>query len=275
MQLSTRSFALKYLVAGIVAVGLVSIAIVIYSQWLVTRDFQRNTTFMRLMQSVQQEVATAHLWFEEALGGDQSIRIEDDVLITDEGCRVLGPGIPKTVAELEEEILKETGHTLYVDDLHRATPKMLSLLKTLVERHKISGALRAGVSVKEELRQFLWSCEVIPVPRLKNYYTRELAKKICVHLGSKVSFHQVAHASGGIPGRIVAAATSGEIRRDEVRLSSEEIDISPILLFFAVCTVVLRVFGRAIGATDLTVIGAAAIVLMFIMRGLMRKGGER
>ena len=33
-----------------------------------------------------------------AVGG---IRIEDDVLITEDGCRVLGPGIPKTVAEVE------------------------------------------------------------------------------------------------------------------------------------------------------------------------------
>jgi signal transduction histidine kinase/CheY-like chemotaxis protein/HPt (histidine-containing phosphotransfer) domain-containing protein len=79
MQLSTRSFSLKSLVVGIVAVGLVSIAIVIYSQWLVTRDFQRNTTFMRVVQAIQQEVATAHLWFEEALGGDRSISIDRDV----------------------------------------------------------------------------------------------------------------------------------------------------------------------------------------------------
>ena len=79
MQLSTRSFALKYLVVGIVAVGIVSIAIVIYSQWLVTQDFQRNTTYMRLLQSVQQEVATAHLWFEEALGGDRYISLDEDV----------------------------------------------------------------------------------------------------------------------------------------------------------------------------------------------------
>ena len=60
MQLSARSFSLKSLVVGIVVVGLVSIAIVIYSQWLVTRDFHRNTTFMRVVQSVQQEIATAH-----------------------------------------------------------------------------------------------------------------------------------------------------------------------------------------------------------------------
>jgi Xaa-Pro aminopeptidase len=32
------------------------------------------------------------------------IRIEDDVLVTDTGCRVLGPAIPKTVAELETVI---------------------------------------------------------------------------------------------------------------------------------------------------------------------------
>ena len=32
------------------------------------------------------------------------IRIEDDLLITEEGARVLGPGIPKTVAELESVV---------------------------------------------------------------------------------------------------------------------------------------------------------------------------
>jgi signal transduction histidine kinase/DNA-binding NarL/FixJ family response regulator len=89
MQLSTRSFSLKSLVVGIVAVGLVSIAIVIYSQWLVTRDFQRNTLFMRLVQSVQQEVATAHLWFEEALGGDRYISIDEDVRAQIEAAQTL------------------------------------------------------------------------------------------------------------------------------------------------------------------------------------------
>jgi signal transduction histidine kinase/CheY-like chemotaxis protein len=79
MHLSTRSFSLKSLVVGIVAVGLVSIAIVIYSQWLVTRDFQRNATLMRLTQDVQREIATAHLWFEEALGGDRYIDLDRDV----------------------------------------------------------------------------------------------------------------------------------------------------------------------------------------------------
>jgi len=79
MELTTRSFSLKSLVAGIVAVGLLAVAIVIYSQWLMTQDFRKNTTLIRLTQSVQQEIATAHLWFEEALGGDRYIDIDADV----------------------------------------------------------------------------------------------------------------------------------------------------------------------------------------------------
>jgi Xaa-Pro aminopeptidase len=37
----------------------------------------------------------------EGFKGFGGIRIEDDLLITDDGCRVLGPGIPKTVDEVE------------------------------------------------------------------------------------------------------------------------------------------------------------------------------
>ncbi len=37
----------------------------------------------------------------------RGIRIEDDVLITEEGCRVLGPPVPKTVEEIEQKMAPE------------------------------------------------------------------------------------------------------------------------------------------------------------------------
>ena len=51
----------------------------LYSQWLVTRDFQRNAVTGDLTQNVQREIAMAHLWFEELLGGDRFVDIERDV----------------------------------------------------------------------------------------------------------------------------------------------------------------------------------------------------
>jgi signal transduction histidine kinase/CheY-like chemotaxis protein/HPt (histidine-containing phosphotransfer) domain-containing protein len=79
MQLSTRSISLRSLIAGIAAIGVISIALVIYSQYLTQQDLESNTRRTQLNQYVQQEIATAHLWFEEALGGDPSIDVERDV----------------------------------------------------------------------------------------------------------------------------------------------------------------------------------------------------
>jgi signal transduction histidine kinase/response regulator RpfG family c-di-GMP phosphodiesterase len=64
---------------GITVIGLISIALVVYSQYLTQQDLESNTRRIQLNQYVQQEIATAHLWFEEALGGDPSIDVERDV----------------------------------------------------------------------------------------------------------------------------------------------------------------------------------------------------
>ena len=79
MQLSTHSFSLKFLITVITAVGLLAVSLVAYSQYLTTQDLERNTRRVQLNQNVQQEIATAHLWFEEALGGDPYVDVEHDV----------------------------------------------------------------------------------------------------------------------------------------------------------------------------------------------------
>jgi len=79
MALNTRSISLKFLVLGLLAFGVLSIGMVIYSQWLTSRSYEENASLIRLTQTVQQEVASAHLWFEEALGGDDTNDLQTDV----------------------------------------------------------------------------------------------------------------------------------------------------------------------------------------------------
>jgi len=67
------------MIAVIAAIGLIAVSLVVYSQWLTGEDIERNTRRIQLNQIVQQEIATAHLWFEEALGGDPYVDIERDV----------------------------------------------------------------------------------------------------------------------------------------------------------------------------------------------------
>ena len=43
MQLSTRSISLRSLIAGIAVIGVISIALVVYSQYLTQQDLERNT----------------------------------------------------------------------------------------------------------------------------------------------------------------------------------------------------------------------------------------
>jgi len=80
MHSSARSFSLVTLIVGIAAVGLLSITLVLYSQWLNQQNFDRNAGLIRLTQSIQQDISTAHLWFEEALGGDTYIDLNTDVI---------------------------------------------------------------------------------------------------------------------------------------------------------------------------------------------------
>ena len=79
MSLNTRTISLRFLVSGILALGVLSIGMVLYSQWLSSRSLEENASLVRLTQTIQQDIATSHLWFEEALGGDATIDLHADV----------------------------------------------------------------------------------------------------------------------------------------------------------------------------------------------------
>ena len=187
------------------------------------------------------------------------------------GVEADSPKLP----DLEKAILTQTGRTIYVDDLHKAQPKLIALLKILAERHRVCGALLAGIKLKEELKQLLWGVESISLPRLDKAAALRLSEKVCLAYGSKASAKDVAAASQGIPGKIVSFAAAGEVSRNEVLLKSEEIDIAPMFLVAGGAIVLFRLIGRATDATDLTLIGGASMVIMMFLRLFLSKGKER
>ena len=179
------------------------------------------------------------------------------------------------LGDLEKAILSEQGRVIYVDDLHKAQPKLIALLKILAERHRVNGAILAGIKLKEELKQVLWGMESVSLPRLDKAAALRLSEKICVALGSKASYKDVAAASHGLPGRIVSFAAAGEVSRDTVYLKAEEIDLAPMFLVAGGAIVLFRLIGRATDATDLTLIGGASMMIMMFLRLFLAKGKEK
>jgi signal transduction histidine kinase/DNA-binding response OmpR family regulator len=87
-----RWFARKYLVFAITSAAIVSITMVVYSESLIT------ATHVRTTHRVQQDIATAHLWLEESLGGDAFIDLDTDVRAPVHGAQEL---VESYIAEME------------------------------------------------------------------------------------------------------------------------------------------------------------------------------
>lgn len=180
-------------------------------------------------------------------------------------------GQPKT-QDYENAVLGCEGNVIYIDDLHNATKKSLYTYKILSERHRVCGSMRPIKQMKEDLRQFLWSVEIINIPRLGKKECERLAQKACLHYGSRLSHLEVGKASRGLPGRIMTFARTGEIQKDEIRLESEEIDISFIFIGLLLGLVALKVLGRAGGGADIALVGGLLTGARLLVMPLMRAG---
>ena len=63
----------------IITVGFTAIALVSFSMAITSNIFQKNKTLIAANQSLQKNVALAHLWFEEAMQEDGSVNLTQDV----------------------------------------------------------------------------------------------------------------------------------------------------------------------------------------------------
>jgi len=185
-----------------------------------------------------------------------------------EGKKISPQKVTSTV--LDKAIAKENKGIIFIDDIHKASPTLIRRLRLWKERFCLY--IAGTPPYREELKQVLWGLkeyEIHPIP--KDQRTR-LAQRMCEHYEALISFHEVAQASRGIPGRMAAMAMAGEVEDTSHRVEGEELDLSPVLLLGIVAIVAVRYIGMGLNETDIYVLGGIGAGFTLFLRYFLFKG---
>jgi adenylate kinase len=174
------------------------------------------------------------------------------------------------VAWMERAILAESGHWIFVDDLHVVTPAVLRRLKILRDRCLIVGA---GVPPfkREELRRLLWGLPDIALKPLQKKDLKRIAVAAAPLIQTHTPLEDAIHASRGIPGQLMHAL-KGEVTPETTKVKGEEIDISPVLILVLVCVMATRYIAIGLESTSLYVLGGVGMAAGLFFRFFLYKG---
>ncbi len=176
-------------------------------------------------------------------------------------------------SELEIEIIKGKKIAIFLDNIERATPKLIALLTNINETWSI---YMAGIEpFREELKRILWGKKMIKITAIERNDRVRLADEIINATGTMTNRNTIAVESKGNPARAWAMAR-GEVTRDDTeRVEGEEINIAPVLLIAVVAVMVLRYIGIGMGEKDLYILGGigmgAALFIRFFIFQAMKK----
>ncbi|MCP4374176.1 MAG: hypothetical protein GY797_39645 [Deltaproteobacteria bacterium] len=170
----------------------------------------------------------------------------------------------KKNTDLEIEIIKGKELAVFIDNIERATPKLITFLTSINEMWKI---FMAGVEpFREELTRIMWGKKKIKILAIEKKFRTKLAEEVINNTGSMINRNTIAVESRGVPARAWALAR-GEVPRDDAeRVEGEEINIAPVLLIAVVGVVVLRYIGMGMGEKDLYILGGLGMGAALFMR---------
>lgn len=196
-------------------------------------------------------------------------------IVSSWGLTVIVEGRPvkpykATVIQLEQTVNQCSAGWIFVDDIQAATPTFLRRLKVWRERYVIycAGTPPFG---REALKRILWGLKAIDIRPLNKPDRERLARLACTRIGSAQGPRELAHASRGVPARLIAMAR-GEIEDRTPRAAGEELDLSPVLLLVLAGVMAVRYIGIGLGETDLYLLGGLGMgVAMFVRFWLYRR----
>lgn len=181
-----------------------------------------------------------------------------------------------TVEELRRAVLQTTGNTIFLDDLQFAgtASSKIEFFRALADRHRVIAA-QTGPPREKIKSLFAKLGKEIKIPKLGKDDALRLAERVCVHFGSTIEAGKIAIAARGLPDKIVTYASTNEIRHDEVREQSDEIDIAPFFLILLAGVMLFRYVGRVTESSDFVLLGGMGMLALLFARGIYQKGKER
>ena len=192
------------------------------------------------------------------------------------GLEILDPeGKPVTqrswnISNMTRAIVQQQGLWLFIDDIQRLPPSLLSKLKAMRDRCIIVGA---GVPPfrKEELKRLLWGLKYIDVGPINKKELSRMGLKASPIIGSLTPVDEAVHAARGIPAHLFHSLR-GEVTPEASKTKDEEIDISPIILVVFAIAMASRYVARGIDSTSLMMLSGLSMAGLVVVRFFLFKG---
>ena len=170
---------------------------------------------------------------------------------------------------LEIEIIKSKKLALFIDDIERATPKLIHFLTVMNERWTLF--MSGNEPFREELKRLTWGKPKIKVEPLNSKDRLRLAEYCISKTGSMTTGHEIASKSRGVPARAWAIAKGESVRDAGERVTGEEINIAPVLLVVVAGIMIMKYVGRGMGEQDLYLLSGMGMGVGLFLRYFISK----
>ncbi|RJO61022.1 hypothetical protein C4544_03915 [candidate division WS5 bacterium] len=171
--------------------------------------------------------------------------------------------------DLEREIIKSKKIALFIDDIERATPKLIHFLTALNDTWTVY--MGGNEPFREELKRVTWGKPKIKLEPIDSKDRLRLADYCISKTGSMTPGHEIASRSRGVPARAWAIAKGEIVRNEGERVSGEEINIAPVFLVVVAGIMLMRFVGKGMGEQDLYLLGGMGMAAGLFIRYFISK----
>ncbi|RJO59878.1 hypothetical protein C4544_07475 [candidate division WS5 bacterium] len=171
--------------------------------------------------------------------------------------------------DLEREIIKSKKIALFIDDIERATPKLIHFLTALNDTWTVY--MSGNEPFREELKRVTWGKPKIKLEPIDSKDRLRLADYCISKTGSMTPGHEIASRSRGVPARAWAIAKGEIVRNEGERVSGEEINIAPVFLVVVAGIMLMRFVGKGMGEQDLYLLGGMGMAAGLFIRYFISK----